>query len=292
MFCRAWSTGFAVGAARRGNRIDHVLDAQRTGVEQRDLAGLDVAALADAAAIDGLDVLHAGRQPRALHAVAERDRDLVVVVRARDEVAILGTQRRHRAGLVPLHVVDADLQRACDAGHRRRRHEGQRRLFEVEGLQRLARVARAQRLLARLAMGGVDHVAVDRHRLAPVGVGEAGGEGDEAVSRLAGRAAGRFGAGPLRHAGDHHEFGACDAGDAGDTLDGVNRRPAGLSAVRLSKGGAASTALTAPTSQRSPVTISQRPACKAVIEPIELDFAAADAIGDWHSAMFEFFACR
>ena len=188
-----------VRAARGGQRIDHALDAERTRLQQTDLFRLHVARLANAVAINGGHVRHAGRQPRTLFAVAENHRGLVVVVGLGDELAIFRTESGKRVRLVPLHVVDENFQRAVNAGRIRRGHECQRRLFERERLKRLAAIAVAERFVARLAVRGFDDVAVNRHRIALVGIGHRLGEAQISVQFVAGQGVVEAVVGTLQH---------------------------------------------------------------------------------------------
>jgi hypothetical protein len=162
-------------------------DAERTGLEQVDLAGLHIAAAADAAPIDGADVLHAGRQPGAMLAVPEDDRRLVLVVGLGLEAAVIGSEPGERRRLMPAHVVDIDGERALRARRGRGRGEGERRLLQREALQRLAAVATAEQLLASLAMGRAHDIAVDDQRGALVAVGGRRREAQRRVRAVAGK---------------------------------------------------------------------------------------------------------
>ena len=91
----------AVGPARRRERVDDPAHAQRLRHRLVDLPGLEVAALADAGTVGGLDVLVAGGQARACAPVAEDDRGDAAVVRLRDVLAVERRESGERIRLVP-----------------------------------------------------------------------------------------------------------------------------------------------------------------------------------------------
>src|SRR5262249_8833059 len=100
--------------------IADALDAERPVDQLRERAGLQVAAGAAAFAVLRRDVVRAGRQPRAVGAVAELHVRLALLVRPYDVLA--GGRRLAERGrrLVPADVVDAHLQRGLRTGGIRR----------------------------------------------------------------------------------------------------------------------------------------------------------------------------
>ena len=111
--------GEALGpfGAGRGDRVRHAAQAERHRAQHRQGTGIDLAIGSDAAAVARGDVQRAGRQPRALHAVAEGQRHARVVVDARhvDRLVRLGAVERGQ--LVPQHARRRAL-RACSSRRR------------------------------------------------------------------------------------------------------------------------------------------------------------------------------
>ncbi len=67
---------------------------------------------------------------------------------------------------MPLDVVDEHLQSTVNAGWIGCRQKREGWLLDRERLQRLGCIAAAQHFLPGLTMGALDHIAVDRDRLA------------------------------------------------------------------------------------------------------------------------------
>src|SRR5690606_6519518 len=133
-----------VGAAGGALRVDDLLHAEGSRREQADAARIHVARLADAAPVDGRDVLDPGGETRAALAVAEYHGGLPVVVSAGGVSALAWSEIEERVPARPAHAVDPQFQRALDPRARWRGEEGDRAALGRERLERLAGVTVAE----------------------------------------------------------------------------------------------------------------------------------------------------
>ena len=170
-----------IGATGSAQRVGHILDAERARRELGDLPRARIARAADATAVHRLHIAEARRQARAFTAVAELHRGLALVVGLHAIDSISGSLPDEACRLMPAHVVDVDAQRALGACGGGRGQLRERRLLQLEALQRFGTIAIAQRLVACLAVCGLHHVAHDRHAVAPITIGQRFVDPDEGV---------------------------------------------------------------------------------------------------------------
>ena len=184
---------FLVLAAGRGLGVGGPRHPQRTRQKVGELAARDIARETQALAIGGADIVVARGRPCALLAVAEAHGGHPVVVDRRLIDPLRGAAGIEARHLLPEQVVGPQRQGGLAAARRRRADEGEGRLTEREGRVGDARIAAAQDLAHRLAMGRTGHIGVDHGGFAVIAMGEGCGEGEGRPVAILGHRAGGIG---------------------------------------------------------------------------------------------------